>query len=368
LVGHVEIHQKSSDWHQHQHQKNPAYNNVILHVVWHDDMKICTNSGELVPTLVLKNIVEEELLGRYHFMMKNKAWIPCEKSIGKVPVIYLNHFLERLLIERLQQKTHKIEKVLDQKKNDWEEAFYQFLCRSLGLKINAEAMFRLAQLLPQKVLAKHSNNFIQLEALGFGVAGFLTKPKDDYSRMLMKEYLFLKHKYRLQDMNVVEWKFLRLRPASFPTLRLAQLAALLHQHNRLFSKLLHATSIKEIETLFSVHTSDYWKTHYRFGIESKSRLKTIGNQRIKSIIINTLAPFYVLYSKNKQLSRFQYKSLAILADLEAENNTIVRRFEERGVTVTSSVQSQALLQLKEKYCDIKKCLNCSIGNHWINKC
>lgn len=229
-------------------------------------------------------------------------------------------------------------------------------------------MFRPAQLLPQKILTKHSNSIIQLDALLFGVAGFLTIPQDNYSRMLMNEYLFLKHKYRLQEMNVVEWKFLRLRPASFPTLRLAQLAALIYRHNRLFSKLLCAASIKEIKTLFSVHTSDYWKIHYRFGIESKSRLKTIGNQQIKNLIINTLAPFYVLYSKNKQLPRFQYKSLAFLADLEAENNTIVRRFEERGVSVTSSAQSQALLQLKERYCNIKKCLNCSIGNHCINKC
>ena len=360
-AGSVEVHLKSSDWNKHKHQNDAAYNNVILHVVWEDDTSIQNQLGEQIPTLELKNLVSEKLLSKYEFLMQHKAWIPCENFIGGIKQTHLHHFLDRLLVERLQEKSAVVKEVLVTNNNDWEETFYQFFCRSLGIQINAEPMFQLSQLLPQKILAKHSSNLFQLEALLFGVAGLLQNTSDEYTVNLSKEFGFLQHKYRLQVLKASQWKFLRLRPASFPTVRLAQLAHLIHQHNRMFSKVLEANSIKELEQLFQVHTSDYWQTHYRFGVESKQRRKSIGKQLVHTIFINTIAPFYILSAKAKNNEAYQQKALEFLAHMQAEKNTVIRQFDNLGVSADSAAQSQALLQLKKHYCDAKKCLQCVVG-------
>lgn len=365
-AGSVEVHLKSSDWNKHKHQNDAAYNNVILHVVWEDDTSIQNQLGEQIPTLELKNLVSEKLLSKYELLMQHKAWIPCENFIGDTEQTHLHCFLDRLLIERLQEKSLDIKKVLEDNKNDWEETFYQFFCRSLGLQVNAEPMFQLAQLLPQKILAKHSPNLFQLEALLFGVGGFLQESKEEYSRQLLKEFEFLKHKYKLQEINLSQWKFLRLRPASFPTIRLSQLANLIHQHSRMFSKVLEATSIKELEQLFETQTSDYWQKHYRFGVESEKRRKSIGKQLVHNIVINTVSPFYILYSKAKNKNVYQQKALSFLSVMKPEKNTIIRQFESLDVSASSAAQSQALLQLKKHYCGAKKCLQCVVGVQMLN--
>nr|MBC8409548.1 DUF2851 family protein [Paracoccaceae bacterium] len=291
----------------------------------------------------------------------NQQWIPCESFIGETEPFHLQQFLERLLIERLEQKSKEIQSVLYSNKNDWEETFYQFFCKSLGLKVNADPMFQLATLLPQKILAKHRGNVFQLESLLFGVAGFLNEPKDNYSKQLSKEFRFLKHKYQLTEMQESQWKFLRLRPASFPTIRLAQLANLIHQNTNLFSKILEIESVQELTHLLQVQVGGYWETHYQLGAKSISRKKSFGKGLIQNVIINTIVPFLFVYAKEKGKSVFQDRGLFFLKHLPAETNVIIKRFKEFDVLIRDAQQSQALLQLKKNYCDNKLCLKCVVG-------
>lgn len=366
-AGQVEIHIKSSDWDKHKHQNDATYNNVILHVVWEDDKPIRNQLGETIPTLELKPLVDEDLLNRYTYLMNNQQWIPCESFIGETEPFHLQQFLERLLIERLEQKSKEIQSVLYSNKNDWEETFYQFFCKSLGLKVNADPMFQLATLLPQKILVKHRSNVFQLESLLFGIAGFLNEPKDNYSKQLSKEFRFLKHKYQLTEMQECQWRFLRLRPASFPTIRLAQLANLIHQNTNLFSKILEIESVQELTHLLQVQVGGYWETHYQLGAKSISRKKSFGKGLIQNVIINTIVPFLFVYAKEKGKPDIQDKALRFLTHIPAEQNTIIKHYRGLSVEVKNAGQSQSILQLKKHYCDAKKCLNCSIASQWLNK-
>lgn len=366
-VGQVEIHIKSSDWLKHHHQKDAAYNNVILHVVWEDDLPIVNQSGEEMPTLELAPLVDREMLDSYRLLMNSRLWIPCQSRIHEVGEEHLSSFLERLLIERMEEKSITLKGVLYLNNMDWEETFYQFFCKSLGMKINAEPMFQLACQLPQKLLAKHRRDSLQLEALLFGVAGFLEEAKDDYSFQLRKEFQFLKHKYQLGVMQRSSWKFLRLRPAAFPTLRIAQLAQLMRNNTHLFSRILEADSIKALEKLLQVQVSGYWETHYQFSKKSVKRKKRFGKELIRSIIVNTVIPFLFLYSKEKGLERFQTKALLFLKMLSAERNAIIRQFHKFGIYAENAGQTQALLQLKNNYCVKKKCLKCVVGMQLLNR-
>lgn len=360
-VGAVEIHLKSSDWNKHQHQHDPAYNNVILHVVWEDDHPVYTQEGERLLTLELKARTDENLLERYQYLMTNQAWIACEGLIAPMSTALTTSFFDRLLVERLEQKAVEIEEVWNSNRKDWGASFYQFFCKSLGLKINADPMFQLAQLLPYRILAKHRRNHFQLESLLFGVAGFLQDPADDYAQSLALEFRFLQHKYGLLCMNVSQWKFLRLRPASFPTVRLAQLAAFLHQHDYPFSILMEVNTVKDLEQFFCVSTTKYWETHYRFGVVSKRQAKRMGKQLIHAIVINTLAPFYILYAREKADDAYVQRVLSLLMSIPAEKNSVIEKFEALGIRANKAGDSQALLQLKKEYCQHKRCLSCAIG-------
>lgn len=275
-AGNVEIHIHSSDWNKHGHQRDVAYNNVVLHVVWRDDVVVFKEDGEPLTTLVLEPLVKKELLSRYERLMEGKRWIPCEEFIGETDRFHLQQFLERLLIERLEQKSEEVKTVLQSNKNDWEETFYLFFCRAIGLKINVIPMERLAQLLPQKILSKHKGNLLQLEALLLGVGGFLVEPQDAYSKILFKEFQFLKHKYQLSTMTKSDWKLFRLRPIAFPTVRLAQLAQLMHHNTRLFARIIKQERLKDIVGLLKVELSGYWRTHYRLAQKSVYRKKSFG--------------------------------------------------------------------------------------------
>ena len=362
-VGNVEIHVNASEWHKHQHNKNLAYNNVILHVVFEADEQILRTNNHPIPTLELTKKISLQLKNRYLKLLHEKTWIPCAPQIREISDFTKNAWLDRILIERLEQKTKIITQRLERNQNNWEATFYQTLAGHFGLKINVEPFERLAQSLSHITLAKHKNSLFQLEALLFGQAGFLNEPfQEDYPNRLKQEYDFLKHKHQLTPIPKTMWQFLRLRPPSFPTVRLAQFAALIHQSSHLFSKVLETSSLEELEKLFQVTVSDYWLTHYVFDKSSPKRQKSFGKSAIQLLIINTIVPSLFLYGQTKGDVSYSDKALKFLEEVSPEANSIIKNWKSLGMSAENAYQTQALLQLKKHYCDKKRCLNCNIGN------
>lgn len=362
-AGNVEMHLKASDWNVHQHQKDKAYDNVILHVVLEEDEPIYRTDGERIPCLELKSKIPSKLSRTYLKIWNSTHWIPCESYFNNVSELNRTIWLDRLLVERLEYKTQAIHKELEQQKYDWENVFYQFLARNFGVKVNTEPFELLAKSLPLNIIQKHKDSLFQIEALLFGQSGLLDGIfQDEYPQKLQKEYQFLQKKYGLIALKKESWKFLRMRPPNFPTVRIAQLAILLFQSNHLFSKMLTANNGTEIENILEVQLSNYWQTHYIFDKESIKRKKSLGTNAINLITINTIVPFLFLYGKIKKIDNYTERAIRILEELPAEKNNIMKGWDKLNLSPFSAYDSQALLHLKTKYCDAKKCLDCNIGN------
>ncbi len=361
-AGNVEIHVRSSEWIQHKHQHDTSYDNVILHVVYEEDQTILRKSGKAIPCVELKRRIPQGLSNTYQRLTQNEHWIPCQHKFASVGSIIKNLWLDRMLVERLEQKTKTIEKSLQKSQNNWEETFYHYIARSFGLKVNTAPFELLARLTPLKILAKHKDNLFQLEALLFGQAGMLDRQfTEAYPQKLRKEYQFLKTKYKLHTTHEGSWHFLRMRPANFPTIRIAQFAMLLFQSEHLFSKILAAKNTKELENMFSLKLSNYWQTHYVFDKASVKRKKSLGKSTIRLFIINTIAPFLFLYGQKKDDAYYKDKALQLLEDIPAEKNSVIDRWRALGIEPESAYQTQALLQLKKAYCSEQRCLSCAIG-------
>lgn len=363
-AGNIEVHLKSSLWYQHEHHKDPAYDNVILHVVVDDDTNVIVGDNRELPCLILT--FDQNLLKNYNFLMSSANWIPCYHEICTVEKFFIRNWLDRMILERLERKSMDVVKVLELNKNSWEETFYQIVVRYFGMKVNADPFQQLAQVLPLKVLARQKNSLLQIEALLFGQAGMLNESHtDEYCKMLQAEYQFLADKYKLKALPAHRWKWLRLRPGNFPTIRIAQLAALIYKSSSLFSKILACTDYKSITELFDVEVSKYWKNHYQFGVESKNRNKRLGSMAIQSIVINSVVPVLFSYGEVSGKEYLKERVLQLLENIPAEKNSIISQWEKCGVQVDSSWSSQALLQLKMNYCDKYRCLQCEFGNRII---
>ena len=361
-AGNVEMHLNASEWLAHKHQEDKAYDNVILHVVMEEDQPIFRNSGERIPCLELRKRIPPKIVSTYQKIVHNEHWIPCQHHFFSVSDITKNLWLDRLLVERLEQRTVYISERLAQHNNAWEITFYEILAKNFGVKVNAEPFELLAKSTPLNLFAKHKNNLFQIEALLFGQAGLLAADfEDTYPKALQKEYQFLKKKYNLQAIKKESWRFMRMRPANFPSIRIAQFATLIHQSNHLFSKILEIESIEDIERLFKIALSDYWLTHYVFDKISTKRNKTLGKSTIHLLIINTIVPFLFLYGTYKSIDAYRDKALRLLEELAPEKNSIIDKWQTLGMTPDSAYQTQALLQLKNEYCAKKRCLECAIG-------
>jgi hypothetical protein len=365
-AGNVEIHLKSSDWKKHSHHLDGAYKNVILHVVHEYDEPVTTEDGNEIVTLELKERFNPKLYKNYLQLLESKEWISCENKINTVDKLTFDSWLERLLVERLERKTDNILQSLKLNKNSWEETFYHQLAKNFGFNLNSLPFEMLAKSLPLSYLGKHKSNLMQIEALLFGQAGLLNKKfKDDYPNQLKKEYEFLKRKFSLQSMDGSQWKFLRLRPSNFPTIRIAQFAQLIHKSSHLFSKILETDKHDQIKKLFEASVSDYWLTHYTFDKSSARRKKNLGETAMQIILINTVVPFLFAYGKQKQSEVYEERALAFLGKIEAEKNSIIKHWKTLGIDSDNAGQAQALIQLKNEYCSKKNCLNCAIGNKII---
>jgi len=361
-VGNVEIHRLSSDWERHNHSTDKAYNNVILHVAEIIDKPVFRSNGEEIPALVLR--YPAALKTNYQKLIDAKTWIACQNQFHKIDPIILQLGFNRLMIERLEDKTTEILTRLQANNNDWNATFYQMLARMFGFKVNAVPFELLAKSLPVEILAKHKINLFQLEALLFGNSGLLNEQLlgDDYYINLRNEYSFLYKKYQLKGIESHLWKFMRLRPGNFPTVRISQFAMLIHRSHGLFSKIIEIESINELKQLFKVQASEYWNQHYNFNKKSKQNsVKELGESSINSVILNVVIPFLFVYGDKQNKENLKNRSLEFLEKLPAEVNSIVEKWQKLGVESHSAFETQALLQLKNKYCELKKCLNCQIG-------
>jgi hypothetical protein len=368
-AGNVEIHIYSSDWFLHNHQIDPVYDSVILHVVFEDDRPVCRGDGSLIPSFILKGLYAGNLLNNYNNLINNLNFFPCEKHIIMVEQIFVNSFLSRTLAERLQEKSIDIMQKLSTSNGNWDEVFYAYLARGFGFKVNSLPFELLANALPYHLLAKHKDQPEQIEALIFGQAGFLQQVfKEAYPISLQREYRFLKKKYGLKAIDVSLWKFLRMRPDNFPTIRLAQFSALMIRSNHLFSLILKLKEKKEVKNLFeNLEPASYWSTHYHFGKETRFKSQGLGTNSIHNLIINTVCLFLYAYGSHLNDEQLVGRAFKLLEELPAEQNAIVQKFRNAGVVINSAYASQSVLQLNKNYCSLKKCLHCSIGVKILNK-
>lgn len=355
-AGTVEIHKVTSDWFRHKHEKNRAYDNVVLHVVWeHDRMHD-------LPVLELKDRVSNLLLERYERLMNNQSFIPCSELISSVSPPKFKFWKERLISERLEGKVRFLEEKLGDSQEHLLQCFYEELAYSFGLKVNADAFKSLAWNLPFKLIRKYKSDLFQLEALLYGVGGFLTEEFDEeYPRALQKEFYFLQQKHKLNSLPKTIWNFGRIRPAAFPTVRIAQFAAFLHSKEDLFSSLLVLRSREEFYSFFSVSPSNYWQTHYVFNKKSEPKTKSLGKTAIDRIIINTLPAFLFYMGRLRNEESLSDFALKLYELFPKEKNSITQNFEKLGLAHKNAFDSQALVMLHKNYCSRKKCLKCSVG-------
>jgi len=366
-AGNVEIHLKSSDWFVHHHEKDQAYDSVILHVVWEDDVEVFNSNNYPIPALELQSYVQSNVLLNYQKLMKSKRWINCESHFGDVEAFLLDHWIERLFLERLEKKSSDILQLLYKTNNDWEAVFFMMLTKNFGLKVNGDAFFSLAQSIAISILRKTAQDPENLEALLFGQAHLLEEDVEDvYVVNLKKRYNYLKQKYNLQNGHVLKPQFFRLRPANFPTIRLSQLAQLYVKESRLFSKIIALNDVEDFYELFAVSASSFWTSHYTFSKTSKPREKKLTKSVVDLFLINTIIPFKFCYAKAKGKS-IEADLFRMVKNIDLEQNSVVKKFKQLRSLKNEALNSQALLQLKERYCDRNKCLSCAIGNHLIAK-
>jgi Protein of unknown function (DUF2851) len=359
LVGNIELHINTSHWAKHGHQADANYRNVVLHVVWHHDGGWQPPG---IPLLELQNRVSVWLLKQYDEWMQQSVFIPCAGMVNQVNSLQWTAWKERLLAERLQRKTNYVLSLLDRNKQHWEETCWQLLARNFGMPINADAFENIARSLPITLLAKHKHQVTVLEALLLGQAGLLSSTLNgQYEKLLQREYRFHQHKYGLAA-PAIAVHFLRMRPASFPTVRLAQLAMLIHQSVHFFTAIKEASSLQQIRQLLAVTANDYWHYHYRLDGPSEYAIKKLGVSMIDSIIVNTIAPLLFAYGQYHAEQSCKDKALQWLQEAAPEKNTLVKGWKQLGVDARNAAETQALLECKTQYCDAKRCLDCAVGN------
>jgi hypothetical protein len=330
--------------------------------VWEHDVEVYRKSNQIISTLELQKFISSALFEKYQqLFQKPKKWIPCENEIKDIDSFILQHWFERLYFERLEFKSESIQIQLAKTKNNWEAAFFSLLAKNFGLKVNGEAFFNFANSFDFSIARKVASNRNQLEALFFGQAGLLLhKQESVFYNSLKEEYKFLKSKFKLQHINSQQVQFFRLRPNNFPTIRLSQLASLYHLHKNLFSKVMEIEQLEDFYKILSVSTFEYWETHYTFEKKSKKSSKKLTKSFIDLLLINTIIPMKFLYLKNLGKSDFS-NVFSIVEQLKPEKNAIISMFDELKIKCSNAFESQALLQLKNNYCNKQKCLECEIG-------
>lgn len=366
-AGNVEIHLRASDWNRHGHQHDPLYGNCILHAVAVHDTDVFDVHGRLLPTFEFPAQALSEWWGHYEELVHRPAVIACADSMPSVPPHIWSGWMDRMLVERLEERVARVEQQLQISRGDWEDALFRATCRAMGFSVNADPMERVAASLPLRQLMKVVHRSEAVEALLFGQSGLLPHPAPDaYSEALAEEYRFQRHKLCIEPIPLPGWKFLRLRPRNFPTIRLAQLASLLKSVFPLLQRCLEENELKSLVEKFRVEVSPYWHSHYRFGVESKPEEKWLGEDAIRLIMVNTVVPFVFARARYDGNMEWRDKALRWMGELPSERSLPLREWQEAGIRPLNAGDGQALLHLLRNYCTPKKCLSCSVGNHLIH--
>ena len=365
-IGNIEIHERSSDWFKHGHHADAGYNSVILHIASEIDMEISRSNGERIPQIQL--ICPEAVRTNYKELLETDSYPPCYRIIPSLPPFTAHSWMTALQMERFEQKATLLNERLKRCQGNWEDAFFITLARNFGFGLNGDAFETWAHRLPFRAVDKHRNDLFQIEAIFFGQAGILEDSDGDgYYLRLKKEYTYLQHKFGLIPMDASLWRFLRLRPANFPHIRIAQLACLYHRAYGLLSRIMETETLQGVRDILKGGTSEYWPTHYTFGGSSPSRPKTLSNTSLDLLIINTVVTFLYAYGLHKGNRVLCARAGSFLEELKAENNYITRMWEQCGMKASNAADSQALIQLKKEYCDKKKCLYCRIGYEYLKR-
>ncbi len=361
-VGNIEIHTKASEWYQHQHHHDDRYENVILHVVLHHDKEVLRKDQTKIPCLELKGRIRQSVVKKYEYLQTQLQDIPCTDQLPHVDRIKKLITLDRMVAERLEEKSVEIFKSLDRYNGDWRELTFSMLAKTLGYKVNHEAMTDLTNRITYKNLLKHKDHSLQIEAMLFGVSGLISgNHRDSYIQSLQNEYQFLQKKYDLSTMNPVSWKFSRMRPANFPTLRIAQLASITQSVTDLYSTFVEAEDPDKIKALLSIEQSEYWKSHVLPGEQVSERFKGMGDEIKNRILINTVIPLIFATGIKRQDQSLKDKAIQWLEKLPPENNKIIRQWKSLDFNMKSALDTQAGIQLLTRYCHHKRCLQCPIG-------
>ncbi|WP_223601876.1 DUF2851 family protein [Chryseobacterium sp. GVT01B] len=357
LAGNIELHVRSSDWIFHNHSQDPNYQNIILHVVLQHDIDIQELTGKQVPTLELKNHIDENIILKYEDLINGNEFIPCEKIFDpkKVPV----NFHEENILKKLDEKSEELEQSLIRYKNNFEAVLFHSFAYSFGLKVNAHIFRQIAESLDYSIINKIRQNPLQLEALLFGISGWLEDPKDGQMKIWKREFDFIKAKFSISDLKFHP-KFLRLRPPNFPTIRLSQLADL-YKHQNLFSKIMEARNADQLYDIFkSIKASEYWDFHFNFGNISKAQPKTLSKDFIDLLILNTVLPLKYTYHRYHR-EEIADEIIELYKTVSPEKNTIITGWKKLGLNITNALESQSLIYHHKTYCEEKNCLACGIG-------
>ncbi|MFN8207612.1 MAG: DUF2851 family protein [Bacteroidales bacterium] len=365
-AGNAEIHLRSSDWNRHRHQHDKSYDNVVLHLVQLHDVEVLNSSGREVSTCILR--CDEQLMQNYHALRNNQSWAPCEEKLKSLDPFLVRQWLARMMVERLEKRSGSIKQLLEEAGGDWQEVFYRMTLLALGMKVNSSPFEILGRMLPYKLLLKHRDNQLQLEALLFGQSGFLAKElfEDEYFTKLRLEYEFLQKKYSLRPMDVHQWKFMRLRPGNFPTIRIAQAAALIRSGIMDFSYLVTCNTTQLAGSVTGLAASEYWETHFQFHKESKKSLKKIGTEAASIILINAMIPVLFAWGSDRKKQEVVDYALAQLEQIPAEDNTIIRHWAERGLEARHAFNCERS-SLRNNYCVPRYCLQCAIGTKIVTR-
>lgn len=365
--GNVEVHVNSSDWYLHGHQHDPAYENVILHIVWHHNKEITRSDGTEVDTLEISRFVTSNIVDKYKSFFQEKIQIPCSKSIENIPDIKKHDLVNKMFYNRIERKNNFIQELLTDCRGDWQELTYRLLAFNLGFKVNSQPMLTLASKIPVLKVCKIKNRLIDLEAVFFGVSRLLpSESENSYVRELISswKYLSIREQFIGQEMNICEWNFFRLRPSNSPTVRIAQLVMLLHKYESLFDIFLYL-DFDEIVDMLRLSPSEFWQHHYNFSSLSSAKISRLGKQSVLNILINTVAPILIAYGKMKNVDSFVDKAISLLELIEPENNSITRLMAKNGFVSTNALESQGVIELYNSNCLKKKCNTCSIGSFII---
>ena len=360
-AGNVEIHLKSSDWYVHNHEKDANYDSVILHVVWQHDTPIFRKDNSEIAVLEIQQYVLDKELVNYNKLATSKSWIYCENEITSTDDFVFKNWLERLFFERLERKLFPVNQLLLQTGNNWEAVLFAMLAKNFGLNTNGDIFLKIANSIPFAIIRKESFEAENLEALLLGRANLLNDSKQDlYYNEMQQRYNYIKIKHQLTDVFINEVQFFKHRPDNFPTIRLVQLAQLYHQQQNLFSQLITIKSAEECYKLFNVNVSVYWETHYQFDKISPKKRKALSKAFIDLLMINTIIPVQFAYQKS-QGKEISEDIMMLLSKIAPEKNAVLDKFALFGVKSLNAFEAQALLQLKNEYCNNKKCLQCAVG-------